>query len=351
MVLGLSLSGAAPDSESHAVVLRVALAAMQHAECAAAVYALLALTQTFPVVLEKVSEGGCEVLDSVLAEVFQGLKRQLSHTFFDFDNTTSGGDGAAKARDRAMLLDVATQAQVAWKSDNSLTVNRDQVANGMERWVQTLEETNYQKERVMSQRLVLVSLLSSPSDTVIRMLFTAIETGIEEGSFDEDLITSAFRALIELKSLGILSVAEAANIIRHVTDDRFTPSKRHCISAYCCILAALHEPSSGFDESLLNKMVSDIVTTVNYWLSRKNKGGIVYEAMWALNRILETTGTSSLRHWADEGWAVARKVLDDEYFQSCHEWQNEYPDAQNAVDALKEADKLELLLRPMRCAR
>lgn len=200
----------------------------------------------------------------------------------------------------------------------------------------------------MSQRLVLVSLLSSPSDTLVRALFNAIDAGIEKRSFDEDLISSTFRALIELKSLGVLEPGEAANIIQRITDDRFVPVTRYCHSKYCCTLASLHEPSSGFEPTLLNKMVSDIVQTVDYWIDKKYKGGVVYEAMWALNKILETTGACSLRRWADKCSAVARRVLDDKYFISCRDWQENDDDAQNAIDALKEATKLELLLRPMR---
>merc|ERR1712151_593797 len=195
----------------------------------------------------------------------------------------------------------------------------------------------------------LVSLPSSPSDTVVRMLFNAIDTGIERRSFDEDLITSVFLALNKLKSLSILGPGEAASIIQRITDDRFVPVTRHCHSAYCCTLATLHDPSSGFELSLLNKTVSDIVQTVDYWMDKKfNRGGVVYEAMWALNKILETTGACSLRHWADKCSLVAKKVLDDKYFLSCRDWQEHCSDAQNAAEALNEATKLELLLRPMR---
>merc|ERR1712151_468426 len=134
----------------------------------------------------------------------------------------------------------------------------------------------------------LVSLPSSPSDTVVRMLFNAIDTGIERRSFDEDLITSVFLALNKLKSLSILGTGEAASIIQRITDDRFVPVTRHCHSAYCCTLATLHDPSFDLGPKLLNKMISEITATVAYWMDKKYKGGVVFEAMWALNKILET---------------------------------------------------------------
>ena len=66
---------------------------------------------------------------------------------------------------------------------------------------------------------------------------------MKSGHFDEDFITAAFRALIELYYLGLLDVDQAQCVIERVVDDRFRPVEQFCTSAWCIVIALLSGPS------------------------------------------------------------------------------------------------------------
>jgi hypothetical protein len=55
------------------------------------------------------------------------------------------------------------------------------------------------------------------------------KTGV---GFEEDLITSGLRALLDLQVLGLLAGALVQEVLCRIRDERFKPVKQHCHAAY-----------------------------------------------------------------------------------------------------------------------
>ena len=85
---------------------------------------------------------------------------------------------------------------------------------GIHVWVQALVQVNFDKRSKMRNRFARVALLFGAKDGVVRPLHKALDNGFERGWFDEDILCSAFRVIIELKVLGLLDMVDAYNMIQ-----------------------------------------------------------------------------------------------------------------------------------------
>merc|ERR1711920_775341 len=121
-------------------------------------------------------------------------------------------------------------------------------------------------------------------------LSDALDRGFDalslDEEFDEDLITSAMRAAIELKFLGLLEDDLAAMVLHRVRDCRFKPTGWQCHGAYVGMLGTLAvdiaEPGLGSD------VVSEILDIANYCRPNVAAESVFYEALWALNTIIDS---------------------------------------------------------------
>jgi len=170
------------------------------------------------------------------------------------------------------------------------------------------------------------------------MLARAVDLGMESGSLDEDFITSGFRAIIELYYLDLLDVDQAQCVIERVVNDGFRPKQQFCTSAWCSVIALLSGPSVASQPSLFNKLVDDLMYITQYWLPKYNSDSIVYESLWAINKLLENASLTVKREFAEKSSALAAKVLQDQWLNNCKDaWEYRCPDA---TQALHEAGKL-----------
>lgn len=285
-----------------------------------------------------------EAVTTFLTESFESLRKALSWTFSDSESSHSGGDAADMSRDRALLVDIALQSQMVSQQLTDSCMHEN-VLLGAEEWLQSSLQVNFQKRHRMTQQFIFLGLLLGIKN-ILPMLFHALEAGFQSSAFDEDLIYSACRALIELKALGLLTPVEAASVLNHVTDRAFKPATQYCISAYMGLLGSLSDPF--VNPMLWERMFSDIVYYGNYYLPKHNTDELVYEAVWALNQLFKHAGSHVLGEWADKCLEFADKVKKDPYLSSCRDgWAERCPDA---ISALNEAEKLELYLRPLRCS-
>jgi len=194
----------------------------------------------------------------------------------------------------------------------------------------------------MIHRLKLACLMFTAHDTVVAALFKALDCGFTNGSFDEDHITSIFRVLIEVEALGPLEPRVKQSILQRITDERFLPKQQHCHSAYIGILGTLCDTS--IKPFMKEQMFFEIIKTCKYWLPKHNTDSLVFEALWALNKLCRVAGWRILMKRADECSVLAREVKTDDWFVCCCDgWGGTH---QDAVDAVREAEKLELLLQP-----
>jgi hypothetical protein len=285
-----------------------------------------------------------DTLTTFLTESFESLRKALSWSFSDSDSSHSGGDAADMQRDRALLVDIALQSKMVSQQLTDSCVHGN-VVRGAEEWLQSSLQVNFQKRHLMTRQLIFLGLLLGIDD-ILPMLFNALEVGFQSSAFDEDLIYSSCRALIELKALGLLTPVDAASVLKHVTSRAFKPATQHCISAYMGLLGALSDPF--VDTMLWERMFGDIVYYGNYYLPKHNTDELVHEAVWALNQLFKHAGSHVLGGWADKCLEFADKVQKDPYLSSCRDgWAERCPDA---ISALNEAEKLELYLRPLCCS-
>jgi hypothetical protein len=284
-----------------------------------------------------------DAVTAFLTESFESLRKALSWTFSDSEASHSACDAADMSRDRALLVDIALRSQMVSQqlADSCMHEN---VILGAEQWLQSSLQENYEKRHRMTQQLIFLGLLLGIKD-ILPTLFRALDAGLQSSTFDEDLIACTCRAIIELKALGLLDQNDATNVLEHITDRDFKPVNMYCISAYVGVLGTLCTPR--MKPSLLERMLGDVVSYGSNYLTKYNSDGLVYEAVWALNQLFKNAGSHVSSEWADQCSEFAVKVKNDEYLSSCRDgWEDQCPDA---INALTEAEKLELHLRPLRC--
>eukprot|EP00443_Scrippsiella_acuminata_P107058 CAMPEP_0115631314 /NCGR_PEP_ID=MMETSP0272-20121206/30934_1 /TAXON_ID=71861 /ORGANISM="Scrippsiella trochoidea, Strain CCMP3099" /LENGTH=850 /DNA_ID=CAMNT_0003067973 /DNA_START=38 /DNA_END=2587 /DNA_ORIENTATION=- len=274
--------------------------------------------------------GGDESLvELVLSELFTALYRPLSWYWSCADDP--GSDSEQKQLHRSVLLNVAKQLPQMYNH------GADQELNFVTKWIHTGGDSRgtYDDRRNMERRFVLVGILFNSGKLVASVLFKALESGfaaIDRGDvlcFDEHLITSALRALIELKCLDVLERKLAAEVLCRVRDSRFAPEQRHCHGAYVGTLGVLTAPG----DMLADEITGEILMVAKYWLPGDGTESIIWESLWALNQILKAHSGFE-QQLAAQCVELAQKVCEDERYK---QWGEDNVCTCDAASALREA--------------
>mmetsp|Transcript_31493 Transcript_31493/g.104373 ORF Transcript_31493/g.104373 Transcript_31493/m.104373 type:complete len:771 (-) Transcript_31493:79-2391(-) len=222
----------------------------------------------------------------VLSEVFTAMERGLlSWCWSDTDD--SGIDSSLKEHHRRVLLQLAQQL-----SDTHLCGrHKEDLRSAVTKWIDC--PMNYQRRQ---QRMVFAGVFLNSGEVVASVLFKALDSGVEMrtmrtdgAAFEEELITSALRALIELKCLEVLEADLVNEVLLRIRDDRFRPKTHFCHAAYVGTLGMLAASAAAvaappFDE--LTGVVHEVLHMAKYWFNEKETESIIFESLWALNKLL-----------------------------------------------------------------
>jgi len=318
--LGLSMCGKPPPARAHGAILRALPGAMRHESCRSPMRRLLARALAFPEVLRHL--GGSDGLEDVLSEVVEGLQWPLTWESWSYDSC--GGDVGEHYQRKALLKEVIKQAG---------NLPADGVLEFMGRWAETpasKDDQNFQGRYTMTRRFKLVGILLASAEVVVRSLLRAVAAHVR----DEDVITSAFNALIELWHLGLVTRTESMRVVQEVRDSDFAPQQSACIGAYWGALCQLCAPAVDLPLPLVKEMVEAMAETVDIWLPKHDADSVVYVTLWGLNQILRSLGSETLSALAACCLHVPEKVRKTR-IERGH---------RDVVNAVNEADSLEALL-------
>jgi len=133
------------------------------------------------------------VLDAILSKVCEDLHRPLERCWSEPE--LEEGEDSAGIEGRTEDLSLLQNLRCFWESEKRFV--EDAIA-----WVQHVEgETGAEKLRDMQKRFLLVGVLFGVGDAVAKPLLDALKDGMAKCTFDEYLIASALRAIIELNAL------------------------------------------------------------------------------------------------------------------------------------------------------
>jgi len=133
------------------------------------------------------------VLDAILSKVCEDLHRPLERCWSEPE--LEEGEDSAGIEGRTEDLSLLQNLRCFWESEKRFV-------EGAIAWVQHVEgETGAEKLRDMQKRFLLVGVLFGVGDAVAKPLLDALKDGMAKCTFDEYLIASALRAIIELNAL------------------------------------------------------------------------------------------------------------------------------------------------------
>ena len=175
-----------------------------------------------------------------LAEVFRALdifSGPLSEYWSLADS--AGKDMQQKMRHKELLMKIAGQLSEVQKTEAR------SVLSWATHWIQQGAEFDRglsQRRYLMERRMLFVGVLFDGESTIASVLFEALERGFSslvagsEGvGFEEELITSALRASIELKSLGLLKPSLSRETRANKDVHAYVYDSCTCISMQICI--------------------------------------------------------------------------------------------------------------------
>lgn len=282
-----------------------------------------------------------DLLNISLSEVFHALDISSGPLSEYWSVDFPGTDIQQKRLHKDMLLQVAEQLSPAQKREAHWVLPL------VSTWVQSGREgahdphaSRYQMER----RMLLAGILFEGDGVVASVVFQALEKAFDtmpkgspdDGRIDEELISAGLRASIELKCLDLLEPELSGEILWHILDSRFTPWTKHCIGACAGTLGVFAGDASCSKVQL--DAVDQVIQTFDYWFHKNLAESLIFECLWALNKILAQADPSFSQQWARPCAERAKKVLDDEYYKR---WdQDEGCTTSEFVKALREAEKL-----------
>jgi len=200
------------------------------------------------------------------------------------------------------------------------------------------------KRHEMQHRFLLLGLLYGASEAVVRPLLETFDATLASGSsaFDEDLVTSALRALIDLNVLSALESCDALLLCHRILDVK--PYSQHCCSAFFGFLGAVSLATAAMEPALIDSIARTAFQTADYYLPKYNTDGLIFELLWALHKAFQAYGETSRRRWADKCGNLLEAVLNDEYLKRFDE---DVDYNSNAVQALREAQQLKELFEQL----
>ena len=100
-------------------------------------------------------------------------------------------------------------------------MHKSRILQDVETWAQAVVPGNYEKRYQMTCRFKLIGLLFGVEDAISRALDRTLDAGI--GFSDDNLMSSGFRVVIELKNLGLVEPVETQQVLQRITDERLSP--------------------------------------------------------------------------------------------------------------------------------
>jgi hypothetical protein len=251
-----------------------------------------------------------EKLSKLLAELEPALQ-------IDWSNIDEVDGASAKVVDsRSRLENFAELARGAAVNllDHDLT--------SLDVWVRAETDEHFGQKSQSAMRLKLVGLLFGTEK--IRELLSGYVSRLEE-----NFVTSALRALMELRQLqpNLLGTAVSQAVVKMVTDNAFKPWTKHCHSACAGILGTLlcdHEAAAAADVAILESGIRIITETFQHWLKQYGqRAACLHECLWALNRICVHADRSAkwLMDCCEE---IATEVLHNKFYR----WYEDKPDCE-----------------------
>lgn len=287
------------------------------------------------------------LVEFVLLEVFTALDifhGPLSWCWSDTD--ASGIDSCLKEHHRSVLLQLAKQLS----DQQHGGMHKEGLRTVVAKWIGApMDGRSSEKRHQLERRLVLAGLFFNSGDVVTSVLFKALDRGIESGAaFEEELITSALRALNELKCLEVLEADLVNKVLFKIRDDRFRPKMHYCHAAYVGTLGMLAASRAAVAAPPFDKLtyyvVHEVIEIAKYWFNMYATESIIFESLWALNKLL-TAYICFEPGLAIECWELATKVRLDETFSSWdmdsqYHCLSEFCTTSDGANALREAEKL-----------
>jgi len=325
LVLGRPSAGSQAHLEpsTQAKISGIAHAALQRSEhLQEPAFRVLARVQALPELLGELNEDGVQ-LEGLLSQVLNVLWRPLQWYWSDTEEWSDELGG--KERDRAVLQGVSEQ----------LPPNAFQALRAAaEAWAQRGAEEHYEKRCNVQRRLILVGVIFDAS-VVTSVLFKALD------SKDEELASPALRALTELMCLKLVQPRLAVDVLKRIRKLDMPVMSVHCHSACVGALGVLAE-AVGSESKHVSQIVQRILETANASLCKWSYDGVIFESLWALNRIHQMDASKGcalvfpvklLSNCLEFAQSVQKDEHIVEYSECCYR--------SDAGSALREAQKLE----------